>query len=104
MGNDCNNLIIGIGTNVLTKKRKIRAIYNALQCDSLEYIQSTKYSNLLKYLEIYEEYCDLIVKMKKDKNIKSEASMGKLSEPNLQEKEGEAEEINNLIADLSKER
>jgi len=33
MNNECEQLVIGIGEGIITKKRKIRAIHKALELD-----------------------------------------------------------------------
>lgn len=45
---ECNQFVIGIGTGILTKKRKIRAIYDALEKEKDK--ESGYYNDLLKYL------------------------------------------------------
>ena len=74
---DCPQFVIGISTGIITKKRKIRAINEALEREQVQ--ESSYYLDLLKYLEIYTEYCDIVVKNKKSKPIRSEISLGKIT-------------------------
>jgi hypothetical protein len=49
-----------MGEGIITKKRKIRAIYEALETEKIK--QSEYSSDILKYLEVYEDYCNLVIK------------------------------------------
>ena len=75
INNDCKELIIDINDGIITKKRKIRAIHVALGKESIK--KSDYYHDLIKYLDIYEEYCSLAVKSKKERNSINKVERGK---------------------------
>lgn len=56
--------MIDINEGIFTKKRKIRAIHAALERESIR--RSDYYQDLIKYLDIYEEYCDIVVQTRRE--------------------------------------
>jgi len=62
--NDCSQLVINMNEGIITKKRKISAIHTALQRESIK--RSDYYQDLIQYLDIYEDYCNLVVQTKRD--------------------------------------
>jgi hypothetical protein len=98
---ECQQLVIGISETILTKKRKIRAIHAALQRQEVK--QSDYYNDILKYLEIYEDYCDLVVKHKKETRTKTQIRSQQVVEGHA-DSQKEAADIDRLLQDLRKER
>lgn len=56
-----------MGESIITKKRKIRAIHQALETEELK--NSEYYHDILRYLEIYEDYCNLVLMSRKEKGV-----------------------------------
>ena len=92
-----------MGEGIITKKRKIRAIHEALETEAIK--QSDYYNDILKYLEIYEDYCDLVIKNRKERKTR----LGHLDAPTpdpATEKKMEEEQMDvcSLLDSLKNER
>lgn len=90
-----------MGESIITKKRKIRAMHEALQSEELK--NSNYYHDILRYLEIYEDYCDLVLKNKKVKVAKEKSTIN-IGYIMSQDQQKEEQEISlcMLLDDLKK--
>jgi hypothetical protein len=91
-----------MGEGILTKKRKIRAIYEALETEEIK--KSDYYTDILKYLEIYEDYCDLVIRNKKEKKAREQITAKQMGEEIEMRKEEDEMDICMLLDDLKNER
>ena len=97
--------MIGMGEGILTKKRKIRAIHAALKTEEVK--RSEYYGDILKYLEIYEDYCDLVIRTKRERKARTDLDSHAASQHlSVEEKQREEEELDicMLLDSLSNER
>lgn len=78
-------------------------MHEALESEQLK--NSDYYHDILRYLEIYEDYCDLVLKSKKEKVVKAKSTIN-IAYIMSQDQQKEEEEISlcMLLDDLKKER
>lgn len=97
--------MIGMGEGIITKKRKIRAIHAALKTEEIK--RSEYYADILKYLEIYEDYCDLVIRTKRQRKVRNDQDSRSASQHlSVEEQQREEEELDicMLLDSLSNER
>ena len=76
-------------------------MHEALESEQLK--NSDYYHDILRYLEIYEDYCDLVLKSKKEKAVKAKSTIN-IAYVMSQDQQKEEEEISlcMLLDDLKK--